>query len=132
MILVTAPKNKAVFLATTGGAAVSLAPGETRRLPPIFGLLAVRQGCAVRPDAPDAPDAPAAPAAPAVSPPDGAERMSAIAEAVRALVADGNKEAFTVDGKPRTAAVAERTGFTVSAAEVAAVFEVISADDAGQ
>lgn len=122
MVVVTAPKDRAVHLSSTGGSAVYLEAGETLALPDFFAVLAVAAGCAVVPQGAKQP----------VQEPTQEEvssRDEKIADAVRVIIDGGKKEHFTLQGKPRTAAVEEILGFDVSAQEVADAYEALINDD---
>lgn len=114
MIKVTAPKDRRVHLATTGGMAVNLAAGETRRLQGAFMQVAAENGCAVVPDDDESN----------VASIDGKTREERIDKAVRSVMEDSNSTEITGQGTPRVSAIKGRSGLNdVTADEIQAVLD---------
>ena len=113
MIEVTAPKDRRVRLRSTVGISISLKPGETRRVAPMFNVCAAEQGCLVKP----------VDNMPAPTQTSNDDRAGEIAKAIEEIQASGSTDEVTGAGNPRTAAIRNRTGLDVTAAEIQAVMQ---------
>jgi len=113
MIEVTAPKDRPVRLSSSVGVSINLKPGETRQVAPMFNVIAAEQGCSVRP----VDEKPA----PKESSEDNREEK--IALAIEEIQTSGSTDEVTGQGNPRTAAIRNRTGLDVTAAEIQAVMQ---------
>ena len=108
-VRIQAPADRAVRLATTGGAILHLNPGEDRVVAPLFASIAASQGCAVLPvDGQAMPET-------GIS---DAERAVKVRDAVKKLFANGTPDQFTDSGRPRKAAVAELVDFDPTVREI--------------
>lgn len=112
---VVAPPQGA-HLASPTGAVFVLKPGETRDIPPYLEKLAYEKGCKPANDVP--------------APPTQDDR-ELIKQAVADMVAEGNPDHFTANGRPKIALVRARSGADASIAQVNEVFDEVMRDHDG-